>query len=331
MVIGILLAVVCAVAYSANYICLQLGMKKTSKDNGNFASLLSAVLTVFLIYLLMGAFGEKKAVPFNFEGMFYYFMAGFFTAFLGRVLLNGGIRRIGSPRAAAVKNAAPIVTVALAVTILGERISLWGGIGIAIIFLALFFQAKADFSRERLKVEKIKDEKQEDKAGDEIEDKTKDKTKAEKKKEKEKRLGFVLAAVAAVSFGIGQTARKMGIIHYADPILGSLVGSAFALLVFVCMEIVQKRFKDTVWNNFLQPNAYFILAGVLTGIAQVSFFVSLLYTNVSYTSVVAAMEPVITVILGKIFLQREEKVTLRITFTACAVFLGTLILVFGRS
>ncbi|USK36771.1 hypothetical protein LIT25_26455 (plasmid) [Bacillus sp. F19] len=50
---------------------------------------------------------------------------------------------------------------------------------------------------------------------------------------------------------------------------------------------------------------------MFTAIAPLSFFASLLYTNVSYTSAAASIEPIITVILSKIFLSEEEFLTIR--------------------
>lgn len=297
---GIFLAVVCAVAYSSNYILIQLGMKKSTKDNGDFLSLFSCVLTVLAIFLSMTAIQDSEMVPFSIKGILFYLIAGFFTAFLGRVFLFSGIRKIGSPRAAGIKNSAPVFTIFIAVTFLGEKISFWGGVGIVIIFLALFIQARHDFKQ------------------------------SNHMDEKEKKYGIFLAVVAAVFFGIGQAARKQGIIFYADPILGSLIGSTFALCAFMIMQASKNQLRETLVRNFQSLNFYFVGAGVITGIAQLSFFFSLMYTNVSYTSSVAAMEPIITVLLSRIFLRKEERITIRLGITACAVFLGTFILISAR-
>jgi drug/metabolite transporter (DMT)-like permease len=298
--LGILFAVICAIAYSSNYILIQLGMKKSKKDNGDFLSLFSCVLTILVVFLLMAAFQESETPPFSGKGIFFYLIAGFSTAFLGRVLLFGGIRRIGSPRAAGIKNSAPVFTIFIAVVLMGERISFEAGIGIIIIFLALFLQARYDFRQ------------------------------ADQVDEKEKKHGIFLAITAAVFFGIGQAARKQGIIYYADPILGSLIGSVFALFSFMMMALYKKQLKETLIRNFQSFNLYFVGAGIFTGIAQLCFFLSLLYTRVSYTSVVAAMEPIITVILSKIFLRKEERITIRLGITACAVFFGACILISAR-
>jgi drug/metabolite transporter (DMT)-like permease len=297
---GILLAGVCAIAYSLNYIFIQLGMRKSPKDNGSFISLLICVLTVLFIYCLMLFFGQRENTPFSMFGLFFYVLAGFFTAFLGRSLLFSGIRKIGSSRAVALKNSAPIFTIIVAILLLEEKISFIAGIGIMSILSALFLQAKYDF--DKLQTQNVEGEK----------------------------LGFILSIVAAMCFGVGQVFRKLGVIHYADAILGSLIGSFFALIVYILVEMSRKQLKITLYRNFQSINIYFIAAGIVTGIAQVSFFVSLLYTKVSYTSTIAAIEPIITVILARAVLAKEENIGLRMVITAFAVFLGTVIIIIGQ-
>jgi drug/metabolite transporter (DMT)-like permease len=294
---GIALAVLCAVLYSANYIFIQLGMRKSKKDNGDYLSLAACVLTVLLIYAVSSLWIDRGEIPFSMRGMLFFMLAGFSTAYLGRNFLLAGIRRIGSPRAAALKNSAPIFVTIVAVLFMGERISPGAGVGMAVIFAALFLQARSDFR----------------KAGSLV--------------GKEARTGFMLALVSAVFFGLGQAARKQGVIDYPDPIFGSLIGTIFALLVFTLMEASKKRLAETWRRNFTRLNPYFIAAGIATGIAQISFFVSLMHTHVSYTSTIAALEPIFTVLLSKWFLSKEEKITWRIGLTACSVFLGTYLII----
>jgi drug/metabolite transporter (DMT)-like permease len=297
--LGIMLAVICAITYSSNYILIQLGMKRSPKDNGDYLSLFACVITVLIIYGASLGLGGSAGVTFSWEGIGFYMLAGFFTAFLGRIFLFGGIRRVGSPRAAGIKNSAPIFTIVIAVLLMGEDISVGAGIGMLIIFAALFLQARDDFRQ------------------------------AGRLDGKDKKYGILLALIAGVCFGIGQAARKQGVILYADPILGSLIGSLFALFVFTLMEASKRRLLETWKRNFRTINLYFVGAGVLTGIAQISFFLSLMYTHVSYTSTVAALEPIITVMLSKLFLRKDEKITLRLGITACMVFLGTYIIIAG--
>ena len=296
---GAFLAVLCAVLYSSNYILIQFGMRKSKKDNGDFVSLAAAVATLLLIYLALLLFTGQKIGEINGWGVFYFSLAGFFTAFMGRTLLFAGIRHIGSSRAAAIKNSAPVFTVFAAVIFLQERISLWGGIGMAVISAALIWQARHDFVRTRHLA-----------TG-------------------QNSLGLLVSFLSAIAFGVGQVFRKQGIIHYSDPILGALIGSTFALFAFVLFKLFRGNLKESIVSNVKNINIHFILGGAFTAFAQICFFSSLMFTNVAYTSVIAAMEPIITVILAKLFLEKEEMINLRIGLTACAVFLGTFIIIMG--
>lgn len=298
--LGILLALVTAFGYSSNYVLMQMGMKKTKNDPGVFISLFSAVVTIILIYgiyLVYMLIGQAPFAPFNWWGIFFFLLAGFVTAFLGRTILIHSIKRIGPSRAAGIKNAAPIFTIIVAVSFMGERITPLAGVGILIIFSALFLQARHEFKQ----------------------------TPADSSRDK--KVGMLLACGAAVSFGLGHAIRKQGVLFYPDPILGSLLGTLFALLVLVVGEATQGQLGETIKRNFKQLNGYYIAGGVMTGIAQMSFFGAVMFTNVSYVSVVTATEPVMTVLLSSLLLKKDEKITRRLVVTACAVFVGTTILV----
>lgn len=297
---GILFAIICAIGYSSNYILIQLGMEKSKKDNGDLTSMVSAVATVSVAFILITLFRQTEMPLLNRTGFFFYLLAGFSTAFLGRLFLSRGIRKIGSTRASGLKNSAPIFTIFIAVVLMGEQISYGASLGMSIIFIALFLQARFDFKRN----------------GD--------------VHEKDRKYGLLLSITAAICFGIGQAARKQGIIYYSDPILGSLIGSVFALVAFLIFEFYQNQINETFLRSIKSLNYFFVGAGICTAIAQLSFFISLLYTHVSYTSAIAAVEPIVTVILSKIFLKKEENVTLRLSLTAFAIFLGASIMILNR-
>ena len=98
---GILFAVLSALGYSASYILVQLGLRKSKSHNGDFLSLFAAMITVAALYMAMNLFGDSKTEEFNWLGILFFASAGFFTAFLGRAFIFMGIRRIGSSRTVA--------------------------------------------------------------------------------------------------------------------------------------------------------------------------------------------------------------------------------------
>lgn len=295
---GILFALLCALFFAIFYVFVQIGMKKTNGNNGFFATTTFNVITLLIIYLIV-FFIRTYSPTFDLHGFLFFVLAGFFTSFLGRSTLFAAIQRMGPVRSAALKNAAPLFSVLFAVTFIGEHITFLAAIGMFTILSALFFHVRYDYINAQ-----------------------------NGQKGKENNWGILLGVFAAIFFGFGQAIRKLGIIHYDDPIFGALVGVSVAWIAFLLVETLKSRFHSSVVNGLKVTNRYFVLAGISSGISQAFFFLSATLTNVSYTSVVAATEPILVVILAKIFLANEETINLRIILTVCVVFLGTSIIGF---
>jgi drug/metabolite transporter (DMT)-like permease len=299
---GIVLALLCALFFAIFYVFVQIGMKNSEGNNGFFATTTFNVITLSIIYLIV-FFTRTESPIFNLPGFLFFVLAGFFTAFLGRSALFAAIQRMGSVRSAALKNAAPLFSVLFAVTFIGEHITFSAAIGMFTILSALFFHARYDYINAQ----------------------------SGQKGKENNNWGILLGVFAAIFFGFGQAIRKLGIIHYDDPIFGALIGVSVAWIAFFLVETLKSRFRSSVVNGLKVTNRYFILAGISSGISQAFFFLSATLTNVSYTSVVAATEPILIIILAKIFLANEETINLRIILTVCVVFLGTSIILIGQN
>jgi uncharacterized membrane protein len=72
---------------------------------------------------------------------------------------------------------------------------------------------------------------------------------------------------------------------------------------------------------------YYLFAGILTSLGPLFFFLGITFTQVSFVSVVAASEPLLTVLISYLFFKREEKLTISIWITAVLVLLGTVVMV----
>lgn len=293
--LGIIFALLSAILFAANYILAQMGMRKSAKDNGVFLSIIINVLLLGIVYMLVLPF-RTEPIPWKSSAIMGFIVAGLCTTLLGRITLFASIRNIGSSRAAAVKNGAPIFTIIGAYLILGETLSWLSAVGTVMVLAGLFFLAYGEWHKH------------------------------EKKAESKLGLGLVLAALAALFFGMGQIARKFGLIHMPDPIVGSWVGSMMALLGYSASLVFKRQFKETLITQFKQFNRYFFLAGIASGIALLCFFISANFTHISYTSAVAASEPVMTVILAYFFLKKQENIERPVVFSVLFVFLGIIVI-----
>ncbi len=263
-------------------------MRLSEKDNGIFLTMSTNIIILTIAFLLYRILAENPSPP-TVMGVMFFAVAGFLTTYFGRTMLFSGIRRIGPSPAVAIKNSQPIFTLIFAIFILQERLGLYPWIGISMIFLGLFIQGYQQFTIPKKDLNKI---------------------------------GFIFSLLAACGFGVGQGVRKQAITSFNDPFAGALIGACVAILIFVCIEARKKTLTETVKRNVYSFNKYYLIAGIGTSFAVLSFFVALWYTKVAYISAIVAIEPIITIILSSIFLKAEEQFSRPLIVSAVLIFLG---------
>lgn len=294
--LGILFALLCATFFAVNYIFIQFGMKKSTNDNGVFSNIIVNAFVLGLIYLIY-FFVRNESIAWSKSAIVAFIVAGLLTSLLGRTTLFAGIRRIGSSRAAAIKNAAPIFTIIFAMLFLNETLSLLTGLGIFLIFGGLFLVAYEQWKKN-----------------------------GSIKSKDQAWIGLLFAGLAAFLFGTGQAVRKMGLTEMADPILGAWIGIIAALIGYTFMLLYKQKLKSTIHEQVNNFNIYYLLAGFSTSFGILSFFISIYYTKVSYASAIVATEPIVTVILAYFFLKQQEQIGRFMVFSIFLVFIGIVIM-----
>lgn len=293
--VGIILAFFSGAFYSLSYVFVQKGMRQDKQgDNGLFINLALNVVFLSLVYLIMLIFREEP-VEWSLYGILAFVLAGLLASFVGRATLFAGIRHIGSSRAVGIKNSAPVVTILIAVLFLEEQITIWSGLGILIILLGLFL-----FIREQWF------------PGGEGTTRG--------------WVGFILAGISAVCFGAGQVVRKLGIAVMPDPVLGSLLGTGVALLLYGIITLSRKSLRTGLMDQIKNLNLYYILSSISICLGLLSFFVAILFTQVAYVSAVAGIEPVLTVLLASFLLKKQEILDRNTVVSAVLVFSGIVIM-----
>lgn len=284
--LGVLFAFLSAFLFAVSSVFIKKGMRISSDDNGVITTvIINAIVSTlfFIIYRML----FNPQIEFNWTGLLFFVLAGCLTTFIGRFFFFVGIRKIGPSAAAAIKNSAPMFTVIFAVSILHENVSLISWIGIIFIMIGIFTQG--------LKV-----------IG---------------KSQKAKKNGFMIVILAAVSFGVGQGLRKQGLLYFSDPFAGAFIGALVALISFMIMSIIQKNFVETIKSG-IQKNTFYLLGGIAISFATLSFFIGIWFTKVAYVGTIVAAEPILTVIISRLFLKEEESIDRFVIFAAIFVFSG---------
>ena len=142
-------------------------------------------------------------------------------------------------------------------------------------------------------------------------------------------LGYGFAMGAALAYGASQTVGKHVTTEYAPP----LVGTAFALLfglAFVSVMFhrhIPTDLRGSRWQGYL----WFGLSGIASASGVTLLYFALSKAPVVVISPVVAINPLITLTLAHLLLQRLERITKRTIMGTLLVVLGVLIITLSRS
>jgi len=329
---GSLLAFISAICYAVGYLLVRTGVKPGDPDGGAFVTtVFNAVLLggAAAIVLLLGA-----PVTFVPAGVAWFAVAGVLGPFAGRILMFAGIHRVGPARAAAVVNSAPIITVFLAVTVLGETLSPADMIAVALVVTGLvvlmaeaFQEAGARPRADRMPFPPTAD------------DPVLEASVAERARtaaaDFRRRygtalvIGILAAAGSAVAFGFARTARRLGLEFIPEALMGAALGAMAGLLTHVVVQGAQGRLGLLVRSSIRQPRPRLWIAGTLSALGLFSFFAALTFAPLAHVAVIAASETILTLLMTSIFLRRTERFSPRLLIPAGCIFAGAILIAVG--
>ncbi len=289
--------------------------------------LITTISNVTILSLIFAIMGFRGYLPiWNTVGFLWFAASGLLTSFLGRSTLFTSIGLIGSSRAAAIKNTAPVFTVAVAVLFLSERLSLSATIGVGLAGLGLFLLVYEAFRN----------------PGSGRERRDKDKGPAQVAPNRETVVedaapmfklsgsvvasavvvGTLIAVCSAVFFGLGQGIRKVGLEYMPDAFAGATIASWTALLSYLGTSVSRGRAATVFKASFTSFRPCFWLAGLTTTMGQLGFFVAITFIPVAHVSVIAASETLLTIFLAALLIGRAESISRQIMVAALLVFAG---------
>ena len=335
---GVLLALLGAFSFSLMNVFVRNGVRLSDGDTGILTTMLINVAIYAVLVagaLAAGGFGQLDPA-----GIGWFVLAGLAATFVGRHALFGAISHIGAARGAAIKNATPVVAVALALLVLGETLTPVAAAGIALIIVALVLLIAESVGRRDAGGES--DEPGPLAAALESEavaetgwwDRTRtaaDRTVAAMRAPQRHVVvfGIVLGILAAFAFGTGHIFRKLGMDILPNALVGAAIGSTTALLAYVLTAAVRGRAASELRSSFTSRRPWIWAAGMAGTAGQVSFFAALAFAPVSYVSAVSGSETVLTVMCAAVLARRPEAITMRIIIPALLMFAGTALIGLG--
>lgn len=298
---GVIFAILSAFMFAVNNVVVKKGIKRAPhSDNGLFITvLINVILLGVLCFIVMGLRGWD--FHFSWEAFFFFLLAGLCTTGIGRLTLFSSISYIGPSKASAIRNSTPIFTTIFALIFLKEEITLLPGIGMVLLLAGVLNEG---FRLNRIEA-----------------------SKHQRDPKRYSYMGFGLAVFSALIFGVGQGIRKQGLIEMNDAFFGVWVGTLASLVFVICYQSIRGEFITNIKKNVRVINPYYLISGVLTSIGPLFFFLATQRMQVSYVSVIAAAEPILTIFLTTVIFRGIDSVTKYTWITITMMFLGTVLIV----
>jgi drug/metabolite transporter (DMT)-like permease len=97
----------------------------------------------------------------------------------------------------------------------------------------------------------------------------------------------------------------------------------------VAHTALRGRLNEAFKNNFNFQHLpwFYVIAGVLASSGQLFIYLAIYWTEVSVAMVLASSEPLLTLLISRLLLGKEEPMNRRVVFTSLTVFLGIIFMI----
>lgn len=301
---GALIALLVPLFFGTGMVFARVGLIHVPANTGNFVSLLAGwvVISAAAVVLYPGDLFKLTAA-----GVAWLAMIGIVNFPGGRLMNFTSIKLLGLLRANPLLAASPIISAVEGVVFLNEDLNMAVGTGTALVVAGVIITVSAEIrSRTRVPAVVVQGV-QPDVAGGVI-------------ARHPQLAGYAAGITGAFAYGSVPVLGSIAVQDYAPP----LVSAAYTMLFgFVVMGLMvgtrlPRDLSRTPWRSIV----FVALSGVSMGIGVAFLYVSLSKASVVVISPVFALNPLVSLLLVHIFLQRLERVTLPLVVGTMMVVAG---------
>jgi drug/metabolite transporter (DMT)-like permease len=284
---------------------------RTALDNGVFMS--TSISTVIFLVVIGVLYSGRLLPPLTVMGFFLFALAGLFTSFTGRSFNYAAIRALGPSRSTSFRASSPLITICLAFAFLSERFTPLQFVGAACVIGGVSILSREVIGRTDL----------------EVRNKFVPVSSEPVNRPKRPITGILCALGSALSFGTGHFLRKLALQEVPSPYWGLAVGTTAAWLALVAHTALRGRLNEAFKNNFNFQHLpwFYVIAGVLATSGQLLLYLAIYWTEVSVAMVLASSEPLVTLLISRLLLGKEEPMNRRVVFCSATVFLGIIFMI----
>lgn len=274
-----------ALCFSIAHIFVRRGLVHSNALTGSFISLGTSAVVFWLLVIAFIPLAALRTPAIGF-----FIAGGFFAPAIGQTLGYIGMERLGVARSSPIVNTSPIFSSVLAVVFLGEVWVVQNIIGTCLVILGVIVLSSRNAAQAEWRLKDVS-----------------------------------YPVLAAVSFGISTTLRKIGLTVIAEPLLAAAVtlGTAFIVL----LAIIQLRGGRRQLKINRQSSGWLFGAAVVNTGAILSFFFALNVGQVVRVEPLVACNPLLTILWTGIFLRQIERLSGRTILGALITVAGTVLVV----
>ena len=283
---GKVLALMTAICFGINPVVLKLGFAR--KGRSDVAVVVGLAITVPVYLAIAPLVGGISFAHMTLPAVVGFVLGGLFGGGIGRRWMYLAIEKIGASPAAAIKNAAPVITTALAILFLGERVTLlhWLAIVTIVAGITLITWQKGLGARHMLSV------------------------------------GVLAALGSALSYGVRPLFLKYGLDAANLPLTGALIGAVAALVYAAVLTP-----NSELWFGLREKSlGLFVASGILQALGFLALTFGLSGEDVSIVYPVTSTAPLFTLLFTALMLRNTERLTWRIVVGAVAITAGVIVL-----
>lgn len=287
-------AILTALGFAAGDTAIRLALRTSTPMTGT----LTLALVTLLIFapIAVATFPLKEI---GVQGFLLFVAAGVASPGLAGTLFYMSLRRIGLSRSATIASASPLITVIIAVTILGERPTFLVYFGTLLIMAGVISLAREQRSASRSEA-----------------------------RGKSVWYYFIFAVLATLMFAAAAVLRKVGVAIIPSLSMALSLAAAGTLLVvafwypFLPPEDRIKISRENVWH--------FVANGVFASLGHLAFFAALQRGPLSAVAPLVYMTPLFAMAFSWFLFRELERLNLRLVAGALLICAGAALVTMSR-
>lgn len=294
---SILLAICSALCFGASHVTAKRGLHDTSVFAGLLIQLGAAFVVVLAALLL------DPPVSLSIPAVAVFAGAGLISPGTARAAALAGVDRLGPSVAVPIQQGTrPILTVALAASLLGETIGVIQLLGVAAIAVGGWRLSRAPAAAELVTVGGMARERSRSRAF---------------------RPGVIFPLITAACYAATDVTVKVSLGRFPSPTAGAAIGIGAALVVWV---IVARTLPSVRASLRFGPDArWFLASGSFIGAAILLMFHALQGAPASVVGPIIATQTMFVFFLSTLLLRQLERLTLETVLSGTAVVAGTVL------